>query len=167
MNLARAAEQLMAMTDGSWERHANPASAWSRVSVLPLIALAAWSRIWLGWWALGPGAIVLAWLWINPRLFPPPRDRSSWMTRGVYGERIWIARSDRPIPRWYVIRGQALLGLAGVTFLAFLYGLVQLDPVWTVVPMIVSTGAKMGFVRLMAHLFDHQGPVPDAGAPPS
>jgi hypothetical protein len=48
----RSLERLMAMDDGVWRRHANPWSGWTRVTVLPILVLAIWSRVWIGWWAL-------------------------------------------------------------------------------------------------------------------
>ena len=40
------AEQLMSMDEGTWIRHANPMSVWSRViTPLPLLTLSIWSRI--------------------------------------------------------------------------------------------------------------------------
>jgi hypothetical protein len=47
----RSLERLMAMDDRVWRRHANPWSGWTRVTVLPLLVLAIWSRVWIGWWA--------------------------------------------------------------------------------------------------------------------
>jgi hypothetical protein len=37
------------MGEDTWERHANPWSVWSRTTVLPVLILAAWSRVWIGW----------------------------------------------------------------------------------------------------------------------
>jgi hypothetical protein len=53
----------------SWMRHANPASVWTRFTVLPLLALSIWSRAWLGWWCLLPVALSIAWMLLNPRVF--------------------------------------------------------------------------------------------------
>jgi len=44
--------------------HANPRSAYSHFSMLPLLAIAFWSMVWLGWWALVPIIIVLLWLMV-------------------------------------------------------------------------------------------------------
>lgn len=154
MKLAALSERLMAMSDETWARHANPWSAWSRLTTLPLIGLAVYSRIWLGWWALIPVALTLFWLWLNPRLFAPPRRHDAWMTRGVFGERVWLRRAEEPIPRRYVRPGQILSGLSALGFLAFVYGLWRLEIWWTLGGLAVSMIAKLILVRMLAALYD-------------
>jgi hypothetical protein len=56
-------EGLMGMSDDVWSRHANPQSGWSRLSIPPLIALAVWSRDWIGWWSLLAIVLVCVWTW--------------------------------------------------------------------------------------------------------
>lgn len=58
--------------------------------VLPLFCLAVWSRVWLGWAALLPVGLTLAWVWVNPRAFPEPARFDAWMSRGVLGERVYL-----------------------------------------------------------------------------
>src|SRR5690606_2418557 len=87
---------LFRMDETTWARHANPWSVWTRVAILPLMALAVWSRVWIGWWALLPVALLVVWTWLNPRAFPPPRSFDSWAAKGVLGERLWIARREGP-----------------------------------------------------------------------
>ena len=89
-------ESLMAMNAEVWGRHTNPWSGWSRVSILPMLAIAVWSREWIGWWALLPIGAVLLWTWLNPRLFPPPASTANWMSKGVMGERVWLMRGKGP-----------------------------------------------------------------------
>ena len=74
------------LDDAGWARHANPWSGWTRMAVLPLLALAVWSRAWIGWWAALPLDLLVVFLWLNPRLFPPPRHLDAWISRGVLGE---------------------------------------------------------------------------------
>jgi hypothetical protein len=65
---------LFALDDEGWARHANPWSGWTRfATVLPLLILGFWSRVWLGWWSLLLIGAALLWTWLNPRMFPPPR----------------------------------------------------------------------------------------------
>ncbi|WP_337960256.1 DUF6653 family protein [Paracoccus marcusii] len=59
----------MAMHDAVRARHANPWGACSPVSILPLLAAAVWSRVWIGRWAVVLAGAVLLWTWLNPRLF--------------------------------------------------------------------------------------------------
>ncbi|MEM8824146.1 MAG: DUF6653 family protein [Pseudomonadota bacterium] len=93
----RAAERMMAMDDATWARHANPWSGVTRFSVLPLLVLAIWSRVWLGWWCLVAVGLVLVWNWANTRVFPPPSAFDHWMSRAVLGERIFLEhRAELP-----------------------------------------------------------------------
>ena len=40
--------KLFGLEGESWMRHANPASVWTRFSVVSILALAIWSRDWIG-----------------------------------------------------------------------------------------------------------------------
>jgi len=71
-------ERMMAMDDAAWARHANPLSVYSRMSILPLMTLAVFSRVWLGWGALLPIGLVILWTWWNPRAFAAPSNTKSW-----------------------------------------------------------------------------------------
>ena len=59
MTLGEGITSIFQMDDNTWERHANPWSVWSRTTVLPALILAAWSRVWIGWWAFVPATIAL------------------------------------------------------------------------------------------------------------
>ncbi len=48
MDYGRVLERAMAMDDTTWARHANPWSVWTRVPILPALALAIYSRAWIG-----------------------------------------------------------------------------------------------------------------------
>jgi hypothetical protein len=92
--------RLFGLEGECWLRHANPVSVWTRFAVLPLLALAVWSREWIGWWSLPAVALVLVFMMVNPLLFPRPRSTRYWASKGVFGERIWTdrdkAESSRP-----------------------------------------------------------------------
>ncbi len=112
------------MDDAAWARHANPWSVWTRVPILPLLALAIWSRAWIGWWALLPVALLIAWTWVNPRIFPPPRSLDGWGSCAVLGERLWLARNAVPVPAhhrrlvpWAALTGLAIALVAKMWFL--------------------------------------------------
>ena len=140
------------MDAAAWARHANPWSGWTRVPALPLLALAIWSRAWLGWWALVPVAALLAWLWVNPRLFPPPRDDTAWMTRGVLGERLWLARDETPVPAHHR-RAPNILSAIGAAGVLLAIGGLAMRAGWAVIAGVaVAMLAKLWFIDRMVWL---------------
>ena len=63
------------MTNETWEKHANPWSVWSRMITLPILVLAIWSRIWIGWYGWVIVGILVIWLILNPKAFKKPTER--------------------------------------------------------------------------------------------
>ncbi|QDC11615.1 hypothetical protein FHY55_13215 [Oceanicola sp. D3] len=144
----------MAMDDAVWRRHANPWSGWSRMlTTLPLLALAIWSRVWLGWGALVPVGLALGWIWVNPRVFPEPRRFDAWMSRGVLGERVFLEHRGE-IPAEHRRAGLVLgaLSLPGALVLA--WGLWTLWADWVVFGVVLTALPKVWFVDRMAWLHD-------------
>jgi hypothetical protein len=140
------------MDDATWARHSNPLSGWSRVSILPLFALAIWSRVWLGWHAFWIVLLIVLWTWVNPRVFGPPKSDDAWMTQGVLGERIWLGRSSRPIPRHHVRMTRLLNIAAGLAVLILAIGLWRLDLGLTLAGLFTAMGAKLWFLDRMVWL---------------
>ena len=98
MTLERKIARAFALDDVTWLRHGNPWSVILRFTVLPILVLAFWSRLWLGWWAVIPIALSLLWIWFNPRIFPVPRSLDHWTSKAVLGERVWLDRDIVPGP---------------------------------------------------------------------
>lgn len=117
------------MTEQVWERHANPWSVWTRYFALPLLIFAIWSRVWAGWSALIPTAMVLGWIWINPRVFPKPRSTNNWASKAVLGERVWLNRKQTPIPKHHNAIIAITNTINAVGFGICLWGLITLS-VW-------------------------------------
>ncbi|HZD43564.1 MAG TPA: DUF6653 family protein, partial [Methanomicrobiales archaeon] len=69
MTLEEKISALFLLDDETWMRHASPWSVWTRFTALPLLVLAFWSRVWLGWGALAPVILALLWTYYNPRIF--------------------------------------------------------------------------------------------------
>jgi hypothetical protein len=131
MDIASKLASAFSMTDAAWKRHANPWSVWTRFAAIPLAIMAIWSRVWLGWWCLVPIAIVIVWLWLNPRVFAPVETPRSWAAKGIYGEKMWLQeRHQVPADHRVVLRLLIGIGSAGMALLAF--GLVTLG-VWPTV----------------------------------
>ena len=152
MNIFKASERLMGMSDAAWARHANPLSVYSRFSCLPLIALAIWSRDWIGWWSVIATALALGWTFINPRLFSAPSRADNWASQGVIGERIFLNRSVEPAPPHHVRAAHLLTGASAVGVLILIYGLVILD-LWAVIcGLFVTVLPKVWFVDRMVRI---------------
>ncbi len=122
MDIGHAAERLMGMDEAAWRRHANPWSGWTRVALGPLLFWAIWSHLAIGWWALVPCGVLALLAWINPRAFPPPRDPDNWMSKGTFGERLWLQRRQRPIPARHARMANILNSFMGALLLAALIG---------------------------------------------
>ncbi|MGR3503779.1 DUF6653 family protein [Pseudaestuariivita sp.] len=153
IDVFRGAERLMRMDDAAWRRHANGWSVATRFTVLPLIALALWSRTWLGWGALGPLALALAWTWINPRLFAPPVRFDSWSAKGLLGERIFLEhRAEIPAHHRHAAHALAAASVPGVLVLA--WGLWTLAADWTLFGLVLAIGPKAWFADRMVWIFE-------------
>jgi hypothetical protein len=117
------------MTDGTWMRHANPWSVWTRLAAIVVFELAAPHREWIGWWCLLGVALVLVWLfWLNVRVFGPVGP-TSWAARGIYGEQLHVA-GDLPAEHLVIMRLLVAAGLGGFGLIT--WGLVALD-LWPLV----------------------------------
>jgi hypothetical protein len=129
-----------------WERHANPASGWSRVPTGPLLVYAVYAR---NRKLLAATVLFVA---VNPVLFraPGPEADESWMTRGVRGERLWLEGADA---------GRAnLLNVVNVpVFLLALYAAVRRRPAATAALTALSMALKLAFVGRMAALYEREG----------
>lgn len=152
-DLFAASERLMKMDDAAWARHANPWSVCSRMSVLPLMTLAIWSRVWLGWGALLPVLLVLAWTWWNPRAFAPPASKDNWASRGTFGERVFLNRAQVPVPRHHEKWANGLAWVSGIGVIPWVHGLWALNPGTALAGLILMIGGKLWFVDRMAWLY--------------
>ena len=150
-------ERIMAMDATVWARHANPWSGWSRVSILPLLAVAVWSRVWIDWWALLPIGAVLIWTWLNPRLFPPPASTDNWMSKGVLAERIWPLRCKDPVLAHHVpvIRVLTIATSTGAVLLVV--GLAELNLSLTMTGIAIAMLSKLWLLDRMVWVYSEIG----------
>ena len=152
MDIFAASERLMRMDDDGWRRHANPLSGWTRFAILPLFALALWSRVWIGWGAVFPVVLLVVWTFVNPRAFAPPADYGAWMTRGVLGERLWLERAQRPIPAHHIRAAHVTTAVAASGLAVLGWGLWVLDPFATLLGLALCVGGKAWFLDRMVWL---------------
>ena len=145
---------IFGMTDEVWRRHANPWSVWTRYMAGPLLVLAIWSRAWIDWWAVVPIAVMILWIWLNPRVFRIPRSTTAWASRAVLGERIWLNRTTVAIDQ-RIVRLSHLANLCGLIGLALLvWGLVVYSELLTVGGLAIVLAAKSWFLQKMVKLYD-------------
>jgi len=153
MDIGAVTEKGMGMDPEVWSRHANPWSGWTRVPILPALALAVWSRVWLGWWCLAFVAVLLVWIWFNPRVFPKPASTDNWMSRGVIGERVWLNRKNISIPAHHARWAIWLSVVSGLGVLPIVWGLWQLE-IWPLLfGLALTVGGKLWFLDRMVWLY--------------
>ncbi|MEO0645601.1 MAG: DUF6653 family protein [Cyanobacteria bacterium J06650_10] len=142
------------MTDSVWARHANPWSVWTRYMALPVLVMAIWSRVWLGWGAVVPIAIALIWIWLNPRVFPKPQTTHHWSSKAVLGERVWLTRKQLPIPQHHnpVIAFTNMVNAVG--FFICLTGLITLSAYLTVFGLSWVILGKTWFLDRMVWVYE-------------
>ena len=142
------------MDPETWSRHANPWSVWTRNTVLPLLILAFWSRIWLGLWSLPIIAGVLFWMWVNPRLFKKPESTDNWASKAVLGERVWLNRKAVPVPEYHRLAPGILSAISGIGFLFVIWGMFALE-IWpTVFGAAIIYLSKLWFLDRMVWLYE-------------
>lgn len=154
MNLGDFTERLMGMTDDVWGRHANPWSVWSRVIILPLLTLAIWSRVWIGWWAILPIILLMVWIWINPRVFKRPKSTDNWSSKAVLGERVWLKRQSTPIPKHHDRAARILSYIPMAGLVPYVHGLIVQSPWEATVGLVLIVIGKLWFLDRMVWLYD-------------
>jgi hypothetical protein len=148
------AAKLFQMDDRTWERHASPWSVWTRIISLPLLIVAIWSHAWIGIGALMPIGIMILWLWLNPRLFPPPARKDSWSAKATFGERVWLNRKSIPVPAHHARMAHILSAVSAAGFLIALAGAMLNDLLAAVAGGLIAWFAKMWFCDRMVWLYD-------------
>ena len=156
MKILDFASNLMSMSDEVWMRHSNPWSVWTRVPLLILFAIAIWSRIWIGWFAIIPIGVLIIWTWLNPRVFPKPRSTKNWASKGVFGEKIFVNRKKLKtvIPEHHQQAAKILTIISFVGFVLMIYGLYILHPWITAIGTTVAFIGKLWFVDRMVWLYE-------------
>jgi hypothetical protein len=142
------------LSDETWRRHANPWSVWTRYAAFPLLVLAVWSYHAIGWWALLPVALVIGWLIINPRAFPPPASTDNWASKAVLGERIWVGLKHSQVPASHAVVPRIASVIAALASLLVVWGVVRQDAILTLLSTLLVMLAKTWFVDRMVWLFE-------------
>jgi hypothetical protein len=147
--------KLFGLEGESWMRHANPASVWTRFTVLSILSLAIWSRDWIGAWCVIGVGLAIIWMFVNPLLFKAPKSTRNWASRTVLGERISVDRNRVDVPEQFRSPAASLIANAystiGMGILAF--GLVDLNLLATVTGILITHGGKAWYLDRISLLF--------------
>ena len=153
MTIERTTEKLLNMSDEVWQRHTNPWSVWTRYSCLPLLSLAVWSRVWIGWLCLIPIFAVCLWVWLNPRVFGKPSSTNNWASKAVLGERVLLKHTKSEIPSHHRTAIGILKSIISIGFLLAVYGLVALHPWLAILGTVIVILGKTWFLDRMVWLY--------------
>ena len=155
MTFERRLAEVFNLTDENWMKHANPVSVWTRYSVLPLIMLAIWSRIWLGWWSAAPVCLSLVWMFFNPVIFTRPHSTKNWASKAVLGERVYLNRDKISLPSHHDTRFFNLLNaLAGVGLVLAIYASITYSFWEAVTGLLLAYLGKSWFLDRMVWLYE-------------
>lgn len=120
-----------------WRRHSNPWSGGTRVLAAPLLVYAIYAR------RRRVLAATLAFLAVNPVLFPEPDRTDNWLSRGVLAERWWYERGGSTFGRSYP---EALNVLGLPAFGLTLYAAYRRKPAATIAGTAAFVALKLLFV---------------------
>lgn len=154
MTLEETIAHLFRMDETARRRHSNPWSVFSRLSMIPSLGLAIWSRVWLGWWSVIPILAVFLWVWFNPRLFPEPESTNNWASKIVLGEWVWMRRKQVPVPDHHRFVPNALSVVGALAMILFIWGLACLELWPTILGGVVAFISKLWFADRMVWIYE-------------
>ena len=161
MTLERKIAGLFKLTDENWMKHANPWSVWTRYSVLPLIVLAFWSRVWIGWWYLIPATMSLAWIFLNPVFFSIAKATKNWASKAVLGERVWMNRDKIDVPEYHKNVPKILNTISSVGMIISIWAIVILS-VWpAILGIALAYLGKSWYLDRMVWMYEDMKHLPE------
>jgi len=156
MTIEKKVASFFKLDDDNWMRHANPWSVYSRYSVLPLLIISFWSRLWIGWWCLVPGLLSLLWLRFNPVLFSRPKSTNNWASKAVFGERVFSNRKEIPIPDIHDPRfiNGVLQTISGIGTLMIIWAIVVYSVWGAIFGTVLSMLGKSWYLDRMVWIYE-------------
>lgn len=155
MTLERKIANFFNLTDENWLKHSNPISVWSRYSVLPVIVLSFWSRVWIDWWCLVPGILSLLWMFFNPVLFNKPKSTKNWASKAVMGERVYLNRDNIKIPEKHITPLHGILNtISSIGMILAIWSIVYYSIWGAVLGVSLAYIGKSWYLDRMVWLFE-------------
>lgn len=155
MTTERKIANLFNLTDENWMKHSNPWSVWTRYTVLPIIVLAFWSRLWIGWWCLIPGIISLLWMFFNPIFFSKPKSTRNWASKSVMGERVYLNRDKIDIPQHHKTPLYKILNLiSSIGMLLAIWAIIEYSVWGAITGISLAYLGKSWFLDRMVWLYE-------------
>ena len=156
MSFSEKLARIFKLDNTNWMRHSNPWSAWTRIPIIILLAIAIWSRVWFGWYSVIPVSLIVVWTFINPRAFKAPKSTKNWTSRSVFGERVWINRKNHPIASHHLTMITILntVSFFGLPFYG--YGLYTLEFWPTCFGITLVLSGKMWFLDRMVWIYNEE-----------
>lgn len=151
------------MDESTWKRHSNPWSVVTRSTVTPILVLALWSRVVFGWYSIILVIFGLIWMYVNPRIFSPPKSTNNWASKGVFGERVWVNRDKVPIPEKHRKVPNILSIASGIGFIFVIFGTYTLDILIVLFGFSLNLLGKLWFVDRMVWLYEDMKHLPEYG----
>ena len=161
MTIERTISKAFRLNDENWMKHANPWSVWTRYSVLPLIVISFWSRIWIGWWSLLPGLLSLCWMFFNPIFFKKAPSTNNWASQSVLGERVWLNRDTIKIPKTHAVVPNILNGISSIGMILSIYAIITLSFWPAVLGVSLAYIGKSWYLDRMVWLYNVMNHIPE------
>ncbi len=142
------------LTNLIWKKYANPWSVWVRFIILPLLIMAAWSRVWIAEWSLVLISLTIIWIWFNPRVFQNKQTDNLWTMQAILGERIWLNRKNIYVPEQHFFVIYALQLFVMLSFFSSVVGVIILNIWLTVMSLVLTCMSMCWFLDRMVWLYN-------------
>ena len=87
-------------------------------------------------------------------MFRRPNSTDNWASKAVLGERVWLNRTQVPVPTRHQVAPNLLSGLSGLGLSFLIWGLWELN-VWpTVIGTVLVYTGKVWFLDRMVWLYE-------------
>jgi len=128
---------------------------------LPIIVLAFWSRIWIGWWHLIPAIISLAWMFFNPIFFKKPKSTKNWASKSVLGERVYLNRDKIDIPGHHKFLPKIVNSISSIGMILAIWAIVKLA-IWpAILGISLAYLGKSWYLDRMVWLYEDMKDLPE------